>query len=567
MSYEIDDNQYPNTAVVYITARWGSATYTGTGVLVGDNDVLTAAHVIYSAEFGRVADEIWIYPSYDPDEATHPRFAPTFVQYFPDFDPDADGMLITGDFYRDSYAGSEKDIALLTLGQDISAQYGTFGIDPNFGGGSVGVIGYPGVYGRQPVYDSGTATRSSIDNTLYIGSDLEVNPGNSGGPIFYDYGGGPYVVGLVSTRAAAVFIGGHWDWLQEALLANDNEFGDGVSPTISLSADKLTLAAGDSATLVFRISEPTSDFTIADIAVSAGTLRNFSQISSTLYAVDYVPPENAQLLATVSVASGRFSDTAGNVNLDGGDADNAVTFSIDTVPEVQTFAGTVRADKMIGTANDDIVYGYAGNDKISTGGGADVIYAGLGNDIAAAGDGDDYLQGNAGRDVLDGGNDDDEIDGGAGNDKLNGGNGADVLDGGAGADNLTGGTGADLFVFSADSFAAPTRALKAADRDSVRDFTPGSDTLVFVVFEGNGFGFGGLAAYATGTAMDAAAFTAGDGIKQAADADDRLIYDTRSGLLYYDADGRGGLAAMPVATLIGKPALEASDIYVTEIPA
>ncbi len=567
MSYEIDDNLYPNTAVVYITARWGSSTFSGTGVLVGNNDVLTAAHVIYSAELGGLADEVWVYPSYDPDEASHPRFSPRFVQYFPDFDPDADGRLITGDFYRNTLAGSEKDIALLTLGQDLSKQYGTFGLDPNFTGGSVSVIGYPGVYGRQPIFDIGTASRSSIDNTLYIGSDLEVNPGNSGGPVYYDYGNGPYVVGLVSTRVAAVSLGQHWSWLQQAMIDNDDELPDSTPPSVRLSTDTVALSEGDTATIVIRISEPTSNFTLADVTASAGTLSNFSRVSSTLYTVDYAPPANAQQLASVFVGSGRFSDAAGNLNIDGGDADNRVTFSIDTMPDVQTIAGTDRSDVLNGTALDDVIYGYAGNDRMASGAGFDVIYAGAGNDKADGGDDDDYLQGGAGKDSLDGGAGDDEIDAGLGNDKVNGGSGNDVIDGGAGADALTGGTGRDLFVFSADSFGEPTRALKSADRDSLRDFTSGEDQLVFVSFDDNFYGFDGLLPYWDGAALDPSAFLAGAGRKVAADADTRLIYDTRSGTLYYDDDGVGGVSAMPVATLIGKPALEAADIYVAQVPA
>ena len=332
MSYEIDDNQYPSTAVAFITARWGSATYSGTGVLVGKNDVLTAAHVIYSPEFGRVADEIWIYPSYDPDETTHPRFEPVYVEYFPDFDPDGDGYLLTGDFYRSSYAGSERDIALLTLSEDLSTRYGTFGIDPYFRGGSVGVIGYPGAYGRQPMFDYGTVRRSSVDNTLYINGDLEVNPGNSGGPIFYDDGDGPFVVGIVSTRIAATYLGGHWSWLQQSLAANDAELVDRTPPTVRLSTDESALTEGETALIYLRTSEPTSNLTLGDLSVSAGSVQNFSRISSTLYSVEYVPPANAKTQAAVWISSGRFSDAAGNLNNDGADADNQILFAIDTEP-------------------------------------------------------------------------------------------------------------------------------------------------------------------------------------------------------------------------------------------
>lgn len=561
MSYEIDDNYYPNTAVVYITARWGTATYSGTGVLVGKNDVLTAAHVIYSPEFGRVADEIWIYPSYDPDDASNARFAPVYVQYFPDFDPDSDGYLITGDFYRTSYAGSEKDIALLTLTEDVGARYGYFGIDPYFGGGAVGVIGYPAYYGRQPMFDSGNVSRSGVDNTLYIDTNLEVNPGNSGGPVYYDYGNGPYLVGLVSTRIAATFIGGHWGWLQQALAANDSELGDVVPPTAHLSSEQSVLTEGETATIYIRTSEPTSDLTLADLSVSAGSLRNFTQIASTLYSVDYVPPANASTQAGIWLASGRFSDAAGNLNSDGADADNRVIFDIDTEPALHPLDGTRKADRITGSQFADLISGYAGNDRITAAGGVDIVYAGAGNDIVDGGDGGDFLLGGSGKDLLSGAAGDDEIDGGPGNDQLSGGTGDDVINGGAGRDALAGNSGTDWFVFSADSLREPVRKLGAADRDLLRDFTPHSDKLVFVAYDDNALGFEGLDAYWRGDALDPLAFIAGAGIRQASDADQRLLYDTRTGLLQYDADGRGGQSAIPLATLAGNPELDATDIY------
>jgi serralysin len=48
----------------------------------------------------------------------------------------------------------------------------------------------------------------------------------------------------------------------------------------------------------------------------------------------------------------------------------------------------------------------------------------------------------------------------------------------------------------------------------------------------------------------------------AQDADDRFIYDSATGNLYYDADGNGAGAAMLFATLSNHPTLAASDIVV-----
>ena len=65
--------------------------------------------------------------------------------------------------------------------------------------------------------------------TWYDDSDLlDVNPGNSGGPLWYDIGNGPYVVGIVSTGEWAADVGGMpdtiLDWIDgnDSLIANAN---------------------------------------------------------------------------------------------------------------------------------------------------------------------------------------------------------------------------------------------------------------------------------------------------------------------------------------------------------
>ena len=59
-----------------------------------------------------------------------------------------------------------------------------------------------------------------------------------------------------------------------------------------------------------------------------------------------------------------------------------------------------------------------------------------------------------------------------------------------------------------------------------------------------------------------ARFYAAAGASSGHDADDRLVYDTSSGHLYYDADGSGAGAAQLVANLPAGSTLVASDIWV-----
>ena len=86
----------------------------------------------------------------------------------------------------------------------------------------------------------------------------------------------------------------------------------------------------------------------------------------------------------------------------------------------------------------DALFGGAGNDELSGGGG---------NDALRGNTGDDTLNGGSGNDNLQGGNQNDILNGDAGIDVLIGGSGNDILNGGTGSDRLTGNGGNDLFMF------------------------------------------------------------------------------------------------------------------------
>ncbi|HYJ52239.1 MAG TPA: hypothetical protein VEW04_03620, partial [Allosphingosinicella sp.] len=60
-------------------------------------------------------------------------------------------------------------------------------------------------------------------------------------------------------------------------------------------------------------------------------------------------------------------------------------------------------------------------------------------------------------------------------------------------------------------------------------------------------------------ALNANAFVIGT---TAQDADDRIIYNSTTGALFFDADGNGAGAAVQFATLDGHPIVTASDFTV-----
>ena len=140
-------------------------------------------------------------------------------------------------------------------------------------------------------------------------------------------------------------------------------------------------------------------------------------------------------------------------------------------------------------------------------------------------------------DVLTGGAGPDSLYGLAGNDALTGvEQGRDILSGGLGRDLLAGGAGRDCFVFS-------TKALKSGI-DRIIDFRVADDSIYLenAIFKALGKKGSMLKPLKVGEE----AFHAGN---KAHDADDHVIYNKRTGALFYDADGNGAAAQVQIATL------------------
>ncbi len=226
--------------------------------------------------------------------------------------------------------------------------------------------------------------------------------------------------------------------------------------------------------------------------------------------------------------------------------------------------GAGYADVLKGMAGNDWLIGNGGNDTLDGGTGADVMEGGLGSDTylvdnaadwaleTSASGGTDLVQssvsfaldnnvenltltgtgaingyGNAVANLLVGNAAANQLDGAGGNDTLIGGNGKDSLYGGAGA---------DLFVFNFTPSAS-------GNMDTIGDFQPGADKIQLsrAIFTALG---------ATATSLTSGQFWAGAGVVKGHDADDRVVYNSSTGALYYDADGSGAGAAVQIA-LIG----------------
>jgi Ca2+-binding RTX toxin-like protein len=259
------------------------------------------------------------------------------------------------------------------------------------------------------------------------------------------------------------------------------------------------------------------------------------------------------LIGTGTAATALVSGTTA-LNIDASAVGNALTIIGNA--GYNMLAGTAYSDNISGRAGDDTLNGSGGNDTLIGGSGSDsYVVDNLGVTIKeVANGGTDTIQTNLDTYALGANLENLTYTGsgtftGTGNiidNVIMGGSNNDTLDGGQGKDTLTGGAGNDIFVFDT----APA----ANNIDTITDFTPGSDQLHFNLTK--------FAALGTPGALDPSEILSGPtvGAKSATTASEHLLYNTLTGVLYYDASGHGGAAAIKVAVLAGHPALTAADI-------
>jgi Ca2+-binding RTX toxin-like protein len=200
--------------------------------------------------------------------------------------------------------------------------------------------------------------------------------------------------------------------------------------------------------------------------------------------------------------------------------------------------GGGAGDYLVGWGGDDTYLIFTGGEIVieNAGGGRDVIYSSISYTLAA-GSFVEVLSTNSipGTGAID-------LTGNELAQEVYGNNGANTLNGGAGGDYMAGFGGADSFAF--------TTALGSGNVDHLADFSAVDDTILLenAVFTGLANG-----------ALPASAFVAGSA---AADADDRIVYNSATGQLFFDADGNGAGAQVLFATVSSGTVLTASDFMV-----
>ncbi|HEU5177929.1 MAG TPA: calcium-binding protein, partial [Burkholderiales bacterium] len=223
----------------------------------------------------------------------------------------------------------------------------------------------------------------------------------------------------------------------------------------------------------------------------------------------------------VQIASGTATSSAGSVTFIG----------------IANVVGSQAADRITAGNSGSLVNGFRGDDTLVGGSGNDTFFGEgtpFGTPTETFGTGNDSLSGGAGNDTLFGNDGNDTIDGGLGNDRI-------------GSGFVEASEGNDTFMF--------TVAPGAANADAVVDFNSATDRIVL-----DGSAHADTGPSGTFAAGDARFWSSSTGT--AHDGDDRVIYNTSSGELWYDADGNGAGSRQLIATLEGTPGLAASDITI-----
>ena len=150
---------------------------------------------------------------------------------------------------------------------------------------------------------------------------------------------------------------------------------------------------------------------------------------------------------------------------------------------------------------------------------------------------------------------DNSITGNVGKNTINGGAGSDKVNGGFGNDNLIGGSGKDAFLFTTKLGTFNTD--RKVNFDTLKDFRAKDDSIQLdnSIFKK----LGKKGSEQKPVKLDKKFFVVGD---KAKDKDDYVIYNNKTGVLSYDADGSGKGQTVEFAMLKNKPTLKVDDLFV-----
>lgn len=382
----------------------------GSGVMVGPNSILTAAHLIYDQQLG-YATEVVASPAV---QASNLPFGVSYASFL--YVPPA----------WQSSESYDADYGLIRLNTSLGNSTGWLSLaNPSSSPASVGMsfesVGYPGDLSVRPYYVSGTLDRISGSKLIFT-DDMDALGGQSGSAVINSNG---QVVGVIShqttnpTGNAATYIDSSaYNSLTTKLLENQAT----ATPilTSSLNLDdfasifrlyKAILAREpDKAGIRWWTEQVMQGKSLQDV------VNDFLAVTNDSNQFMNISDNSLWLDTLYQQVFGRNPDANGKAywqqRLDSGSSKADVLLSFSESKEYQlkqsiavyqywheqfdSFAlsamGTHNSETLATPlAGDSVLFGYAGNDTLVGGMGNDYLYGGAGNDWMTGGAGSDYF--------------------------------------------------------------------------------------------------------------------------------------------------------------------------------
>jgi Ca2+-binding RTX toxin-like protein len=421
-----------------------------------------------------------------------------------------------GGFDYASYAGSGVAVAV-NLGTNAKS------------GGAAGDV-YDSIEGLIGSAHADTLTGDANDNVLRGGGGNDTLTGGAGADVL-DGGVGIDTVSYAGASAGVTVN------LANGTGAGSDAQGDTYAEIENVIGSNFAdVFIGNAAVNVFQGGEGDDIYYVGagDIVIENGYSGNDKVITDGNYTLG----NNIQALQGIGNGALVLTGNALNNTIVGNAAGNWID-------------GGAGADTMMGGGGDDIylidnvgdvVTDFEGNNSVVS-----TVQLNLNNlqgnftNITVAEGFNFNVEGTSGHNVLKGNAFANTLKGNGGNDKLYG-----ML----GNDKLYGGAGRDTFVFD-------TRLNKTKNVDKIYDFKSRDDSfhLDNAIFTK----LGRAGSEARPKKFNSDMFVEGS---RAKDREDRIVYDKKTGALYYDQDGTGSKAQVKIATLTNKTKLYYHDFFV-----
>lgn len=182
----VDTTVAPYKSIVLLIMKYGNTLYRGTGFMIKDNVVLTAAHNLYDLSLEKPADEVYIIGA--PKDAAHVR---TYTR-----------LKISLEYVSGGSQGGRYDWGLIKMNNSMT-DLGTINVSkamdiPDTFFDDVLIAGYPGVAQGTSTTNMWEADGSA---NYYHASEvmeytISTSGGNSGSPVMVYYGGCRTAIGI-----------------------------------------------------------------------------------------------------------------------------------------------------------------------------------------------------------------------------------------------------------------------------------------------------------------------------------------------------------------------------------